>query len=389
MPEMHLFIDTNAYLQFYRHTKDDAEVLNSLIEHVEHGDIVVHLPVHVLDECNRNRERELHNSTDAFKKAPLPGAYPRHMHGLALAAEYDEALERLGQVRNRLAAEATIKARTFELLVDQRLAKLTGIASRYPDDDAVFKRAIRRAQKGNPPGKKESIGDQYNWEMLLSNVPDVDLYVVSKDGDYASPLGGTDANGASYPNVFLSSEWKTTRTGKNLYLFSSIKDVLKHFEKTFANEAAPPVDAVEGQAEPAHPTAVAVPQAELVAAEPARGRRTPQDTVIRDAETISAIDNAVAALVHSSSFFETHQAVAALATMLHQLRKEDAEKLVNAAIDNNQIGWIVSDPDVRDFYQSLVNIFLLHLDGGLLDALLDKMGLLDESGHDEDEDPNW
>ncbi|KVM67553.1 hypothetical protein WJ61_28070 [Burkholderia ubonensis] len=75
--------------------------------------------------------------------------------------------------------------------------------------------------------------------------------------------------------------------------------------------------------------------------------------------------------------------------MLHQLRKEDAEKLVNAAIDNNQIGWIVSDPDVRDFYQSLVNIFLLHLDGGLLDALLDKMGLLDESGHDEDEDPNW
>jgi hypothetical protein len=44
MPEMHLFIDTNAYLQFYRHTKDDAEILNTLSEHVERGGIVVHCP---------------------------------------------------------------------------------------------------------------------------------------------------------------------------------------------------------------------------------------------------------------------------------------------------------------------------------------------------------
>jgi PIN domain len=311
------------------------------------------------------------------------------MHGLALAAEYDEALERLSQVRNRLAAEATIKSRTFELVVDQRLSKLTEIASKYPDDDEVFERAIRRAQKGNPPGKKESIGDQYNWEMLLKKVPDVDLYVVSKDGDYASPLGGTDANGAIYPNVFLSNEWKTARNGKNLYLFSSIKDVLKHFEKTFANEGLPRVEAVESQVRPAQPAIAEAPQAQPVAAEPVRVRRTHEGAEIRDAETISAIDNAVDALVNSSSFYETHQAVGALGTMLHLLGIEDAERLVSAAIDNNQIGWIVSDPDVRDFYQNLVNIFLLELDGGLLDALLEKMGLLDESDSDTDEEPLW
>lgn len=386
MPEMHLFIDTNAYLQFYRHTIDDAQVLDSLIGHVERGSVVVHLPTHVLDECNRNRERELHNSTDAFRKAPLPGAYPRHMHGLGLAAEYDEALERLKQVRNRLAAEATIKARTFELGVDQRLRKLNEIALRYPDEDEVFERAVRRAQKGNPPGKKDSMGDQYNWEMLLSKVPDVDLYVVSKDGDYASPLGGADANGANYPNVFLSDEWKAARDGKKLYLFSSIKDILKHFEKTFASEAAPSAEEVERQAQPAQPEATVVAQAESVAAEPVRVRRTHNGVVISNAQAILTIDNAVAALVNSSSFHETHKAVDALATMLHLLGTEDAEKLVNAAIDNHQIGWILSDPDVRDFYQNLVNIFLLELDGGLLDALLEKMGLLDESyPNDEDQ----
>lgn len=384
MPEMHLFIDTNAYLQFYRHTKDDGKILDSLIQHVERGHIVLHLPAHVLDECNRNRERELHNSTDAFRKAPLPGAYPRHMHELGLAAEYDEAVERLSQIRNRLVAEATIKARTFELAVDQKLAKLTQIALLYPDNDEVFERAVRRAQKGNPPGKKESIGDQYNWEMLLTEVPDVDLYIVSKDGDYASALGGTDANGANYPNVFLSDEWKSVRKGRNLYLFSSIKDVLKHFEKTFTSQVMSGSDSTEHLNQP-EPIAVAErSQTGLAPTETTRVRRTPAGDVIHDPQKNSEIDEAIAALANSPRFQETHKAVHSLNTMLHLLEAKDAERLVDAAIDNNQIGWILSDPDVRDFYQSLVNVFLLELNGERLDILLDQMGLLDDGNADED-----
>ena len=42
---------------------------------------------------------------------------------------------------------------------------------------------------GNPPGKRNSLGDAILWEFLLANAPDKeDIYMISGDGDFDSKL---------------------------------------------------------------------------------------------------------------------------------------------------------------------------------------------------------
>jgi hypothetical protein len=130
-----------------------------------------------------------------------------------------EAYSAMSAARDQLVIEANAKALTFDLTVDKNLSRVVDFAIVYPDDDAVFSTAIGRADKGNPPGKKDSYGDQYNWEMLLAKVPEADLYVVSKDTDFASALAKSDKNGAIAPNDFLRREWAERKGKKNLYVF--------------------------------------------------------------------------------------------------------------------------------------------------------------------------
>lgn len=49
--------------------------------------------------------------------------------------------------------------------------------------------AKTRIDLGNPPGKKKSLGDAVNWEILKDEVPlGEDLYFVGEDVDFYSDL---------------------------------------------------------------------------------------------------------------------------------------------------------------------------------------------------------
>lgn len=80
--------------------------------------------------------------------------------------------------------------------------KLFASAIKLNYNDSDVEKARLRSELGNPPGKKGSIGDAINWELLLENIPQkTDLYFVSEDGDFASKID------ASNFSDFLNDEW--------------------------------------------------------------------------------------------------------------------------------------------------------------------------------------
>lgn len=385
MPQMHLFIDTNVFLNYYRHTADDTKALDQLCKHVEAGDIALHLPLQVRDEWIRNRERGLHESNESFRRVVPPGL-PRHLDGLDSTSKYLEAVTALMTARDQLMIEANSKALQFDLAVDKSLNRVFSSATLYADDNAVFEMAKSRADKGNPPGKRDSYGDQYNWETLLQKVPDEDLYVVSKDSDFASALAKPDKNGAISAHDFLRREWSDRKNKKNLYVFQTIATLLKFYENAVAVPAAvegigasvqsPNTSTATGSVSSA---VVAPPTAE---AEPAVA--APVAPPVEDAAKKQARIGAVNALVTSSNFQQTHVAIAELMKVRGSLTTDDADKLANAALDNKQIEWILTDSDVRDFYLWLLESFTQTLDPGLFDALVDALGLTPDP---EDDNP--
>lgn len=387
---MQLFIDTNVYLSFYQHSKDDVRDLDELFHHVFEDRIVLHVPEQVEDEWERNREARLSTAGKEFQKIPLTSEIPRHMQGLAMAKSYVDATNEAKRARDHLIAEAVAKARTFQLDVDKKLGLLFTAAEYHSHDPAILARGRMRAELGNPPGKPGSVGDQYNWEMLLNKLPDEDLYIVTKDGDYVSMLDGKDERNMPYPNPFLKREWAQSKGKSTLFIFDSIKALLKHYEKTLATQAAEQAAAPDRQdaAEPAEPAEQeAVQPVEIVAEQPAN--RTANDYVQPELLPLSpeqqaAKTAAIAALQASGSFATTHSLIETLDEFKESFTADEVTQLFRAAIDNNQVGWIILDNDVNEFYMFLFSRYVSQVDPDLMDEAIDLLGL---SPDPEDDDP--
>ncbi|VWM06897.1 PIN domain-containing protein [Burkholderia lata] len=404
----HIFIDTNVYLNLYHYTKDDIAALDALFHLLAKEEIVLHLPEQVVDEWRRNRETKLSIAAKEFSKSTFADI-PRHMYSLQMSQAYVEAAANLKKARDHLIAEATAKARTFQLDVDITLDFLFAAGTEYEHDDEVFAKGKLRAERGNPPGKPGSFGDQYNWEMLLAKVPAVDLYVVTKDSDYVSALDGKDERGMPYPNAFLKDEWFNKKGGTNLYVFDSVKSLLGHYNKTLAKPAAPEAaeqEQVQVQAEPAQAMNETIPQEHAGEAKPAQGAEPVQgekpawqydaekkttdvttpfepsyDPLTPDQE--AAKEQAIKALEQSGSFSTTHATIAELKEFLDSFKPVEVDRLFETALGNNQVGWIVTDSDVNSFYVRLFSRYLSEVDPGLIDPMIDLLGL---GPSDEDKD---
>lgn len=147
---------------------------------------------------------------------------------------------------------------------------------------------------GNPPGKDRSIGDAINWVYLLRSVPDKNtLHIVSEDGDYYSVLNEK----AVHP--FLRDEWKRKKNSE-LRVYRKLSDFTRtHFDGIAFSY---------------------------------------------DSEKERLIDN----LETSGSFAMTHQVVRNLESYEYFSLRE-VTRILQAACDNNQVGAIVTDPDVSAF----------------------------------------
>lgn len=379
MPVMHLFIDTNIFLNFYTYPDDDDGVIDELLENIGPNKIVLHLPKQVENEFERNRESKLHGAVSEFQNSKFPNAVPNHMRGTEAARNYQEAIKNAESAKKTLIANATGLALQNDLPVDKKITEIFNKSLKYEEDDATFKLAIERSQRGNPPGKGETVGDRYNWEVLLQHVPAGDLHIVSKDGDYASPLANLDKRSVRAKR-YLSEEWSKKKEDGSLHIYTNIKSVMAHYKKLVqqpelpepppVNLDVPPPSPVAPIPAPPPPPVPEAPDVDVPDAEMAQ-LQSPEHLAI-----INQKDEAIEYLKESGSFSTTHAAISKLSKYIGYFDASDATKLFNAALENAQVGWIISDDDVNDFYVKLANEFLTAVEPDVASRIVDLMGLV-------------
>lgn len=296
---MNIFLDTNIFLSFYHFTNDDLEELKKLSVLLGQGKVKLYLPEQVIQEFTRNRENKIADALKQLREQKLDLRFPQFIK------EYDEFdnLRQLQRSYSKIHVELIQKAITDiqaqDLKADKIIQDLFKNGIEIPVSGEIKELARTRMAVGNPPGKNGSLGDALNWEVLLKNIPNGEpLYFITDDKDYASPI---DSN---IFNAYLSKEWQDQKQSKVVYYKSLSEFFKEHFPKiTLASELE-------------------------------------KDLVIRD-------------LANSSSFAETH-------TIISKLNKYSDFTIaqINAIIDatnsNNQVYWIIDDPDVKEFLQKVI-----------------------------------
>jgi hypothetical protein len=291
---MHVFIDTNILLTFFHFSKDELDALNNVFASHQHGSATVHLTVQVRDEFRRNREAKIKDALKRFKGMTFAPQLPSFMKAYEEFGEIRKLINELQEKAKAILAKADKDITNDALLADQLIKDIFGRSKIIEITDAIYLDALRRSRLGNPPGKGDSIGDAINWILLLAHVPDKeDIHIISEDGDFFSQL---DENRV---HPFLEQEWHERKQSR-LRVYRTLSDFLKqHFDGV------------------------------------AFSFDKDKDALIDD-------------LSDSGSFAMTHQVVGKLEAYGYFSLKE-VERLLQAAVANDQVGLIVKDQDISDF----------------------------------------
>lgn len=296
---MHLFIDTNIFLSFYHFSSDDLEELGKLGVLVRQENVNLLLPDQVVTEFRRNRANKIAQALKDLRGQQLRLQFPQ------LCSEYEE-YTRLRQCQKEYQQHhAELIGRVEEditnesLKADVTIRGLFDVASCIITSSEIVERARLRCEIGNPPGKRGSLGDAINWESLLEAVPDgEELHFISDDKDYCSALD----DGLFDP--FLLDEWAM----KKRSAVSFYKRLSSFFKKEF-----------------------------------------PDISLADELEK----DGLIGQLAASESFRETHAVIRRLSAY-SDFSHAQINDIVSSAVSNNQVCWIIGDPDVEMFLQSVV-----------------------------------
>ena len=296
---MNVFLDTNIYLSFYQLSSDDLEELRKLAVLVRQGKIRLLIPTQVVQEFRRNREEAIADALKLLKDQKrslqlpqLARQYPEY--GEVVKAQR-QVIKGLDQLIEHIQQDAIARA----LDADSIIEELFTVGHEIDISGRDITNAERRMRSGSPPGKKGSIGDALNWEALLRHVRrGQDLYFVSDDGDFYSPLA------PSVLHEYLRHEWDET----NHSLIRPYTRLSSFFAEHF-------------------------PDIKLAS-------EMEKDILIKN------LDNA-------SSFSDTHAAISGLSRYTNFTR-DQANAIVKAAVTNNQVYWIARDPDVNQFLSQVV-----------------------------------
>lgn len=309
-------IDTNILLSLYDYTDDDLQKLEELADAVESGNVVVYLAKQTVEEFKRNRAGKLANIITALEKKPKGDkGLPRICDGFPEQDAFLEAMEAALTLRAELIKQVRLKASAGELTADGLIAKLMAAAITLEYNAKTLEAARLRRDLGQPPGKRDSLGDQLIWETLLASVPPAQpLTILSRDSDWSSPLTGQI-------DPVLASEWSAHKNGATLTLAKTLNEFLKSMDIN-----------VEVSNDPDK-------------------------------------DFQVNRLCDSSNFGMTHAAVEKLSTYDH-FNPGQVTRMVEAFFENSQIGWISGDSDVNQFYTKLIANHAAFIESDLVDKML-------------------
>lgn len=312
-----LFIDANVYLRFYAYTDDNLIELEKLHALIEDGQLRIFKNSQLEDEIDRNRENKIVAALDVYKKSAISAQIPRFAAHFEEAEELLSASKKLQQAKSKLTQRISDEIEGGELRADRLIRQILDAAEDTPISDEVLQKARWRQIRGNPPGKRDSIGDQIHWEALLAHAETADdLHIVSLDGDFASAIDAGKAN----PK--LIREWKV-KTGGDLHVYNS----LGAFAKAHFGEISLPSDVKKS--------------------------------------------SAISKLVATTNFENTHKQIAKLDELFEEITAEEALILFQAIIDNNQINWIAGDGDVESFYKKLSSKFSMSIPSEMDEKLIE------------------
>lgn len=291
---MHVFIDTNIFLSFYHYSNDELDALHDVFANHEHGSATVYVTEQVRDEFVRNRDNKIKDALKKFNDSKLNPQFPSFMKGYEEYEKIRELAKEVKKLNKEILKKVNKQISEEKLPADELIANIFEESSVTKITRKRFSAARMRVSRGNPPGKNGSVGDALNWEILLEKVPEGnDVHIVSADGDFYSNLN------EHRPNDFLVKEWES-RKDANVFVYHALSEFTKeHFD----------------------------------------GVAFSYD---KDKEEL------IEKLGRSGNFARTHDLIGKLEKYQYFSIKE-VKRILDAAVENDQFGWIVTDCDVSDF----------------------------------------
>lgn len=215
---LQVFIDTNVLLRFYAYSDDSLGEIEKLVALQNSGDIKLLITEQIVEEHFRNRDRELAESFKRLESIVSSAQIPRFVEHFPQAKTLRESLAKAKEAKTELLKALKEELAAGKLRADKLIENLFASAAHLQRNVMDVEHARLRKELGNPPGKKDSLGDQINWEILLRECEaGKDLHLVSRDGDFH----GAVVDGL--PNEFLRHEWKTKKSA-NIYLHRGLAD---------------------------------------------------------------------------------------------------------------------------------------------------------------------
>jgi predicted nucleic acid-binding protein len=311
---MQLFIDTNILLSFYGLNKEDLEELNKLADRVSNQEVHLLITDQIINEFSRNREQRIEAALKSFYNQTFNPQLPQICEEYPEADRLRLALKDYEKSHSVLISQITIDIKAKNLLADRIVRSFFEQGTKVPMSELIVERAKLRMSLGNPPGKNNSLGDAVNWECLLATVSDgEDLFLISGDKDYSSPLGDEELSG------FLQEEWQRQKHSKIRFyrrLSSFFKEQLPEIEMANARD---------------------------------------RDFLVRELNSCQSLTDVQKVVTRLSTYPE--------------FTAGQANAIAAAVLNNPRVAWSIEDDLVYSFLQNTISRYEQYLDVEVLDRL--------------------
>lgn len=182
-----IFADANIWLDLYQSAKtnDRLDVFTDLGQVARQFVFTQQLT----EETLRNRDRVLSELSQRYRKPTLDFPITAIVEAAPAVDDFKAALRELRKaagavadflehVRDEGSEDPILGALVALFIADGSLV--------LPYDDSLIDRAQRRRLTGQPPGSSSrSLGDELHWEIILANLRNEDLLIVTRDGSFA------------------------------------------------------------------------------------------------------------------------------------------------------------------------------------------------------------
>lgn len=321
---MDVFIDTNILTSLYRLSSEDLENFKKIYVLLERKKINILLTEQVKNEFFRIRDDIIFEAINKFKEQSLKLNIPPIFKADSEYQILVDFKDNYNKQHQRILKKIEKENRDNSFKADEVVHHIVEKSKYLELTDDILSKAKRRKELGNPPGKKNTLGDQINWEILLHDTQLQDLYLISEDGDFFY-------KSTNMIKSFLRKEWENSKTTQ----IFGYRTLAAFFSDKYPN--------------------------------------------IKLASELNQ-ELLISKLVNSSSFTETHQSIYKLRT-IESFTPPQIEVITDAFLQNNQLNWIATDPDVSEFLSMLISKYKNQLDYEKLNKLT---GLILNENEDND-----